>query len=464
MHRHASDARERLSVKTRVSELAIAGAEPAFRDVIHVGRPNIGDRQRLLQRFNDLLDRRWLTNNGQYVQEFERRVAGRVGVRHCVAVSSGTLGLEIAIRALGLSGEVIVPSFTFAATVHALQWQGITPVFCDVNPITHRLDYRRVEERITSRTTGILGVHLWGGPCSIDKLTEIARTHRLNLLFDAAPAFGSSYKGRMIGNFGQAEIFSFHATKFVNAFEGGAVVTNDDALATRVRLMRNFGFRGVDDAVCVGTNAKMNEVSAAMGLTSLESIDDFVAVNYRNYQHYRREVAEIPGIKLLAFNERERCNYQYIVLEVDENRTGLSRNDLVRVLHAENIRARRYFFPGCHRMPPYRDLYPDAGRFLPETDRLSECVMCLPTGSSVLSKDIVAICQILRLAVTRASELRAVLSREPDSRSDATVEIATRVVAERPEPIVRETAPVCGTPTLPVAPDSEPIAACEALE
>jgi hypothetical protein len=208
----------------------------------------------------------------------------------------------------------------------------------------------------------------------------------------------------------------------------------------------------------------MNEVSAAMGLTSLESMDDFVAVNYRNYQHYRRELADIHGIRLLAFDERERCNYQYVVLEVDESRAGLSRNDLVRVLHAENIRARRYFFPGCHRMPPYRDLYPDAGRVLPETDRLSECVMCLPTGSSVQPGDIVAICQILRVAVARGSELRAVLSRGSDRRSAATVGINSRVVAERPEPVVQAATPACGTTTLPVNPESGPVAACEVVE
>jgi len=410
MQPHAVECLER-SLKTEVTELAIVGAEPVFRDVVHVGRPNIGDRQRLWQRINDLLDRRWLTNNGQYVQEFERQVAERVGVRHCVAVSNGTLALEIAIRALGLSGEVIVPSFTFVATVHALQWQGITPVFCDVNPSTHRMDFRRVEERITSRTTGILGVHLWGGACSIDELTEIAHRRKLTLLFDAAPAFGSSYKGRMIGNFGQAEIFSFHATKFVNALEGGAVVTNDDELATRMRFIRNLGFRDIDDVVCVGTNAKMNEVSAAMGLTGLESMDDFIAINYRHYQHYRRELADIPGITLLPFSDQEQCNYQYIVVEVDQSRAGLSRNDLVRILNAENVRTRRYFFPGCHRMVPYRELYPEAGRFLPETERLTECVMCLPTGSTLRSEDIAAICQIMRLAVAHAADLGAVLSK-----------------------------------------------------
>jgi dTDP-4-amino-4,6-dideoxygalactose transaminase len=399
-----------MTVKTLVSQLAISGADPAFCNMLHVGRPNIGDRHQLWLRINDLLDRRSLTNHGQYVQEFEQEIAARVGVRHCIAVCNGTVALEILIRALGLRGEVVVPSFTFAATAHALMWQGITPVFCDVDRSDHTIDVRRVEERITPRTTGILAVHLWGNACNVDELAEIAERRKLKLVFDAAHAFGCSYKGRMIGNCGHAEVFSFHATKFINAFEGGAIVTNDDDLAARMRLMRNLGFRGFDDVVCVGTNGKMSEVSAAMGLTNLESMDNFVAINHRHYQQYRSELIDIPGIKLLSLSEVERCNYQYIVVEVDEGRAGLSRNDLVRVLHAENVRARRYFFPGCHRMPPYRGLDPEAGTWLPETERLTECVMCLPTGSTLRSEDVAAICQIVRLAVVHAAELRTVLS------------------------------------------------------
>jgi len=404
---------DRITPKTGVAELAVAGGEPMFRQTIHVGRPNIGDRQRLRERIDDLLDRRWLTNNGQYVQEFERQVALSIGVRHVVAVCNGTVALEIAMRALGLSGEVIVPSFTFAATVHALQWLGLTPVFCDVHPSTHSLDPRRVEELITPRTTGLMAVHLGGHACDVDDLSAIANRHRLTLLFDAAHAFGCSYKGRMIGNFGNAEVLSFHATKVLNTFEGGAVVTNDDDLADRLRLMRNMGFRTLDEVVCVGTNGKMSEVSAAMGLTGLESLDAFIAVNRRHHEHYREELGGLPGITFARGRETERSNYQYVVLDVDEAHTGISRDDLVRVLHAENIRARRYFFPACHRMPPYRDLYPEAGAALPETERLATSVLCLPTGETLTAEDVAAICGIVRLAVSHAGELRPILSGEP---------------------------------------------------
>ena len=184
--------------KCNPENLAIFGAAPAFHEKLHVGCPNIGDRQHLLRRINDLLDRRWLTNDGPFVQAFEQRIADFLGVKHCIAMCNGTIALEIAIRATDLSGEVIIPSFTFIATAHALQWQEIRPVFCDLDPHTHTIDPRQVERLITPRTSGIIGVHLWGRACNVEELNEIARQHNLKLLFDAAHAFGCSYNGRMI--------------------------------------------------------------------------------------------------------------------------------------------------------------------------------------------------------------------------------------------------------------------------
>ncbi|MCH7638042.1 MAG: aminotransferase class I/II-fold pyridoxal phosphate-dependent enzyme [Bacteroidetes bacterium] len=362
----------------------------------HVGRPNIGDRRRLMERINDILDRRWLTNNGPYVREFEERIAELVGVKHCVVVCNGTVGLEIAIRALGLEGEVILPAYTFVATAHALQWQQITPVFCDIDPETCTIDPHRVEELITPRTSGIMGVHLWGRPCAVEALSDIADRHGLRLLFDAAHAFGCSHNGQMVGGFGDAEVFSFHATKFVNAFEGGAIVTNSDELARKIRLMKNFGFVADDDVRHIGTNGKMAEISAAMGLTSLESMDHFMEINYRNYQMYGQELDGLPGIRLAAYDESERCNYQYIVIEVDEEVAGTSREELRGLLRANRVRARRYFYPGCHRMEPYKTLFPDAGTRLPYTEAAGDCVIVLPTGTAVDGDDIRMICGIIR--------------------------------------------------------------------
>ncbi|MBA3496243.1 MAG: aminotransferase class I/II-fold pyridoxal phosphate-dependent enzyme [Gemmatimonadales bacterium] len=398
-------------MKASVDELAIFGGRPAFPEVLHVGRPNIGDRGRLLDRINDLLDRRWLTNNGPYLEEFEEQLVKLTGVPHCVAMCNGTVALEIAIRAAGLAQEVIVPSFTFVATPHALQWQGITPVFCDVDPHTHLLDPCRVEELITPRTTGIIGVHLWGRPCRVGELTEIARQHGLRLLFDAAHAFGCSHQGSMIGGFGDAEVFSFHATKFVNSFEGGAVATRDGDLATRVRMMRNFGFVDYDQVSYVGTNGKMTEVAAAMGLTSLESMAEFTAANQQNYHRYLTSLDGIPGLSLLTYDEEERCNYQYVVLEVDQGVRRLGRDLLQQILQAENVFARRYFYPGCHRMEPYRSYFPSARLLLPQTERLVERVLSLPTGTAIGPDEIGTICDIVRFAVSSAPEITERLAR-----------------------------------------------------
>jgi dTDP-4-amino-4,6-dideoxygalactose transaminase len=404
--------------KKRLRDLAVFGGTPGFSEVLHVGRPNIGDRQCLMERIDDLLNRRWLTNQGPYVRELEGRLADMMGVKHCIAMCNGTIALEIAARALGLSGEVIVPAFTFVATAHSLQWQEITPVFCDVDPRTHNIDPQQVEQMITPRTTGIVGVHVWGQPCDVETLSEIATRHNLKLMFDAAHAFGCKHAGRMIGNFGNAEVFSFHATKFFNTFEGGAVATNDDELATRIRLMHNFGFAGLDRVIYIGTNGKMSEVSAAMGLTGLEALKDFVAINSQNYRAYQRALGELPGVRLLTYDEHEQGNYQYIVLEIDEAMTGISRDRLVQVLHAENIRARRYFYPGCHKMEPYRSYFPHAGLLLPVTERLTRSVMTLPTGTAIDLEDVAQISQIIRFAVDHGDEISQNLARETDKYTE----------------------------------------------
>lgn len=404
----------RVSKKTGVTpnqRLAIFEGPPTFQDKVYVGRPNIGNRQHLLERINDILDIKWLSNNGKYVQEFEGRIAELLGVKHCIATSNCTVGLELVAKAANLTGEVIVPSFTFIATAHAMQWLGLTPVFCDVDPVTHTIDPERVEQLITPRTTAILGVHVWGQPCNVEALTAIAHRHNLKLIFDAAHAFHCSYQGRMLGNFGDAEVFSFHATKFLNSFEGGAVVTNDDQLANTIRQMKNFGFAaGYDNVTSLGINGKMNEVCAAMGLTGLESLDEFIAVNYRNYKQYQQELAGVPGVRLFQFDETEKGNYQYIILEIDENITHISRDQLVQVLNAENIMARRYFYPSCHQMEPYSSLYPKAGEQLPQTNDLVHRVLSLPTGTAMTLEDISKVGTLVRFVVEHGQTISQQLS------------------------------------------------------
>ena len=227
----------------------------------------------------------------------------------------------------------------------------------------------------------------------------------MKLLFDSAHAFGTSYKGKMIGGFGDCEVFSFHATKFLNSLEGGAVVTNDGELARKIRLMKNFGFTFYDQTDYVGTNGKMNEMSAAMGLSNLESMSEFIAINQRNHEQYAAELAGLAGVSLLPYDNSERCNYQYVVLEIDVNETQLTRDQLMEIFHSEHVLARRYFYPGCHRMEPYRSYFPHAGLMLPETEKLASKVLSLPTGTSVGADEITRICQILRFVLEHKSEI-----------------------------------------------------------
>ena len=363
---------------------------------LYVGRPNIGNRERFLERVNGILDRRWLSNDGPLLKEFEERVAGFLGVKNVVAMCNATAAIEIACRALDLKGEVIVPSYTFVATAHALQWQEITPVFCDMDPTTHNINPAKIEMLITPRTTGIIGVHVWGRGCETQAIEAIAAKRNLKVMYDASHGFGCAKGGRMLGTFGECEVFSFHATKFMNCFEGGAVATNNDQLAEKMRLMRNFGFVDFDKVVYLGVNGKMSEIHAAMGLTNFEAMEDIIAINRRNYEAYKAGLANVPGISLINYDPAERNNYQYVVIEVDPEVCPRTRDEIVEALHAENIIARKYFWPGCHKMEPYRSLQPNAGLLLPETERIAARVIVLPTGQSITAETVADICSIIK--------------------------------------------------------------------
>lgn len=383
------------NLKNTVEDLVLFSGSPLFAAPIHVGQPNIGDRDLFKKYVDEIFESRWLSNNGPFVQKFERKIEELLGVRNCIAMCNGTIALELAIRALGLKGEIIVPSFTFVATAHAIFSEGATPVFCDVNPLTHTIDPKSIENLINNNTSAIMGVHLWGQLCDHSAISEIASNHNLNIIYDAAHAFLCSKDNIMVGNLGDAEVLSFHATKFCNSFEGGAVLTNDDELAQKLRLMRNFGFSGKDQVIHHGTNGKMSEISAAMGIVSLESVDKFINTNKRNYDCYRKRLENIDGIKIIEYNEEDSNNYQYIVLEIDEKEFGLSRDLLLEILTKENILARRYFYPGCHNMEPYKSRYSTDENTLIETISLCNKVIILPTGTSISVNDIENMCGLI---------------------------------------------------------------------
>jgi dTDP-4-amino-4,6-dideoxygalactose transaminase len=368
---------------------------PQAAAAIHVGRPNIGSREKFKAYVDGIFDRQWLSNGGPLVQELERRIAEHIGVKHCIAMCNGTIALEIAIRALDLKDEVIVPSYTFIATAHALQWQGMTPVFADIDPKTHNLDPAAVRRMITPKTTGIIGVHVWGRPAPHEELAAIAEEFNLKLMYDAAHAFGCSYKGKMVGGLGRCEVLSFHATKFFNTFEGGAIVTNDSVLAEKMSLMRNFGFQGYDNVIHPGTNGKMVEICAAMGLVNLDEVDATVQANRKNYEEYRRQLSGVPGISVIDYDDQEKNNFQYVVVEVADE-CVMTRDEVVDVLHQNGVLARKYFWPGCHGMKPYRELYPHARLVLPNTELVARRVVVLPTGTTLELRKVQEISAVIR--------------------------------------------------------------------
>jgi dTDP-4-amino-4,6-dideoxygalactose transaminase len=380
----------------RGGEPAALSGQPTFDQPVVVGRPSLPDREHVLGLIGDVLDSGRLSNGGPYVTELERRIAELHQVRHCVATCNGTLALELALRAAQLTGEVVVPSFTFIATAHAIRRAGLVPVFADVDPVTHNLDPAAAERAITGRTSAILGVHLWGRPCDVEGLSAVAERYGLQLLFDAAHAFGCSHRGRMIGGYGRAEAFSFHATKFFHTIEGGAVMTDDDDIAESVRRQRNFGFAESLNSVMVGGNAKLNEISAAVGLSQLDSLDELAAVNRSRYELYRREMHGVRGIHVVEYPALERSNYHYVAIEVDAGEAGIDRDDLLDRLSAENVLARPYFSPPCHLAVAYSDV-PTQG--LEETERLARRSLALPTGPSLSLDDVRTVCELIRAAV-----------------------------------------------------------------
>lgn len=362
-------------------------------DGYHVGAPNVADRQGFIDLVNQVLDRNWLTNDGPLVREFEAAIASYLDVKHCVAMSNGTVAAMVLARALGITGEVIVPAYTFVATAHALEWSGLTAVFADINPATHTLSPESVESAISPRTSAICPVHLWGNICDIPALSEIADRHKLTLFFDAAHAFGCSTNGTFVGGNGDAEVLSFHATKFFQTIEGGAITTNRDDVAAECRSMRNFGFAGYDNVTQLGMNAKLSEVNAAMGLSNLSQIDNLLEANRNAYYLYVRAFEGKSFGQIQKRGPELQSNHQYVVLELSRDASE-HRDKIVSELHLRRIFARKYFWPGCHKLAPYNHNTKCTPVPLNNTDDVASRVIVLPTGPQVdksLPREIVSI-------------------------------------------------------------------------
>lgn len=388
-------------------ELAILGATPAFEQPLPVGQLYFPEWSAYEEAMRGIFERQYYTNQGPLTQQLEQVLQERLGVRHAICVTNATIGLLMAADALGLRGKVITPAFSFIATSQSLTWAGLEPLFCDVDPVTHQLDPARVEELLESEAvSGILAVNLWGDVCAHDRLRQLADRRGVPLYYDSAHAFGCAVAGRAVGNFGAIEVFSFHATKVLSAAEGGCVCTNDDELAARLRNIRSSYGAGRPVHVSRTANGRMSEAQAAVALLSLDNFPRIIERNQGIFAAYRDTLAGLPGLRLIEPQAVSTTNYQYVVCEIDAERFGLSRDELQAVLRAENVLARRYFYPGIHRCTPYDELYPEAAERLPVTEALCAKVLQLPICQTIDADGARRIGQIVRAAHEQAVSIR----------------------------------------------------------
>lgn len=365
-----------------------------------VGLPNIMDRSGFLHDVDEILDTRIFTNNGPFATKLEQQISSFLGVKYTIAVSNATVGIAMVLRALNLEpgGEVILPGYTFIATAHAVYECGLKPVFCDCDPSTHLIREAQISKCLSRNTVAILAVNLWGLACEVDELETLAAQRNIALVFDSAHSFGArTPTGKFVGNFGKAEVFSMHATKLFNSFEGGIITTNDDSLAELLLPMRNFGITGQDTVSCWGSNYKLSEVHAAFAIRQLQNIDALIAVYKRNAQSYAHFIKKI-GLRHIRFWNEEYlshlgCTHSYVCLEI-QNSSVVSRDEMVSYLRENNIYAKRYFLPGVHKCRPYNA----DSVTLPTTESLCRQVLVLPTGSQVNEQDIERIVSLLKQA------------------------------------------------------------------
>jgi dTDP-4-amino-4,6-dideoxygalactose transaminase len=365
---------------------AIDGGQPVFPCGLPLARPAIADPAAVAEAAGVILASGVLTN-GPYVRRLEQQAAEYLGVRHCVAVASCTAGLMLSLRASGLSGDVVLPSFTFSASAHAVAWNGLRPVFADIRPDDLLLDPGAVARSAGVRTSAILATHTYGTPCDVEALGRLARDNGIRLFFDAAHAFGSRRGQAMVGGFGDAEVFSLSPTKVLIAGEGGIIATNDDSLAERCRVGRDYGNPGDYDTRFIGLNARMSELHAATALASFEDLEERIARRNQLAERYRKVLADVPGIDFPAVAEGDRSTYKDFTILIDPDSFGMDAAAAAAALAAEGIQTRRYYSPPVHRQRAYRWVGPANGG-LPQTDRAAARVLTLPLWTPMADEQI----------------------------------------------------------------------------
>jgi len=353
---------------------------------ILVTQPALPPLKEFYDSLKDIWYSKWLTNNGKFHQELESALAEYLGVKYVSLFSNGTLALISALQVLRITGEVITTPYTFVATTHSLHWNGIKPVFVDVDPVYGNLDPIKIEAAITPKTTAIVPVHVYGNPCEVEKIQDIADTYGLKVIYDACHAFGVDYKGQSILNFGDLSVLSFHATKVYNTFEGGAIICHDEKTKKRIDYLKNFGFAGETTVIAPGINAKMNEVQAAFGLLQLKYLDENIQKRRQIAHIYHQGLKYIEGIRILQQNPHAEHNYPYYPVFVDEASYGMSRDELYFKLRENHIFGRRYFYPLVSEFPMYRGLESANPSNLPHAHAIANQVICLPIYPELQTK------------------------------------------------------------------------------
>lgn len=359
---------------------------------ITVTSPLLPPLDEFVHYLEDIWDRKWITNNGHYHQELEKALCEYLDVPFISLFTNGTLPLMVALQALRITGEVITSPYSFVATTHSLWWNGIKPVFVDVDPLTGNMDPDKIEAAITPQTTALMPVHVYGNPCDAERIQQIADTYGLKVIYDSAHAFGVRKEGESVLKYGDMSTLSFHATKVYNTIEGGALVCQDEKTKHRIDYLKNFGFAGETTVIAPGINGKMDEIRAAYGLLELKYVDNAIAKRKEIAEMYRNELNAVSGITFFQDYPTVKHNYSYFPIFVDSEKFGKSRDELYFELQKYNIYGRRYFYPLISEFSTYKGLPSAAKENLPNAHKLANSVICLPISTEVESADVEQIC------------------------------------------------------------------------
>ena len=345
-----------------------------------------------LEEFTPYLEKIWknklLTNNGPFHKQFEREIADFLGVKYISLFANGTIALITALQALRITGEVITTPFSFVASTHALWWNNIKPVFVDIDPVTYNLDPSKIESAITPSTTAILPVHVYGNPCDVSGIKEIADLYGLKVIYDACHTFDVKINGVPVLNFGDLSVMSFHATKVFHTFEGGAIISHDEEMKNQIDRLKNFGFTNETTVVSPGINGKMNEIQSAMGLLQLQYIDQLIEKRQTIAFRYRNLLKNIPGLTFLNDIPNVKHSYSYFPIFIEKTAYGKSRDEVYAILKKNNFFSRRYFYPLISQFPPYKELESASPKKMQIAEKAADEVICLPIYSELELSDV----------------------------------------------------------------------------